>query len=116
MEQITGPIILIVLVILGFALFWARHLVYGHRTAASDDAMKLVLSIAGTVCLVIGVGGAVTHGLFILAPLGLLIVSAVAIMLITRYRTLERRSLLRCLSVAAEKGCTAQRSNTSICE
>lgn len=104
MEQATGPVILIGLVVLGFALFWARHLVYGHRTAASDDALKLILSIAGTVCMVIGVGGAVTHGLLVLAPIGLLIVAAVAIMLITRYRTLERRSLLRCLSVAAEKG------------
>jgi type II secretory pathway component PulF len=99
----TGPIILIGLVVLGFALLWSRHLAYRHRPAAADDAMKLILSIAAWVCVVTGIGGAVLQGLFVLSPVGIVIIACVAIMLVTRYRAMERRSLLRCLSLAAQK-------------
>jgi type II secretory pathway component PulF len=102
-QNASGPIILLGLVVLGFALFWARHLAYRHRPAASDDAMKLILSIAAWVCIAVGIGGAVLHGMVFLSPFGLAIVAGVAIMLVTRYRALERRALLRCLSAAAQK-------------
>jgi type II secretory pathway component PulF len=102
-DRATGPIILIALIVLGFALLWARHLAYRHRPAATDDAVKLILSIAAWVCILVGIGGVLLQGLFILSPLGILVVGCVAIMLVTRYRATERRSLLRCLSVAAHK-------------
>jgi type IV pilus assembly protein PilC len=103
-EQATGPVILVGLIVLGFALFWARHLVYRHRPAAADDAVKLMLSLAAWICIVVGLSGVVLQGLFVFSPVGLAIVAGVAIMLVTRYRALERRSLLRCLSIAAQKG------------
>lgn len=66
--------------------------------------MKLILSIAACVCIVVGISGVVLHGLYVVSPIGLLVVAGVALMLVTRYRALERRSLLRCLSIAAQKG------------
>lgn len=104
MQNATGPIILVGLIILGFALFWARHLAYRQRPGAADDAVRLILSIAACVCIVVGISGAVLAGMYVLAPIGIVVVAGVALMLVTRYRTLERRSMLRCLSVAAQKG------------
>lgn len=104
MQNIAGPIILGGLVVLGFALFWSRHMAYRHRPAMSDDALRLILSIAAWVCVITGFGGIILHGLTILSPIGLVVAAGVAIMLVTRYRAIERRSMLRCLSLAAQKG------------
>ena len=50
MDNIAGPVALIGFIALGVALFWSRHLLYRNRPAASDDAMKLNLSIIGWLC------------------------------------------------------------------
>lgn len=103
MPGVTGSFVLIGFIFIGFGLFWARQLVYRMRPA-SDEITRLVMSIAAAVCIAVGIGGGLLHSLHMLSVVGLVITVGVALMLVTRYRAIERRALLRCISVALQKG------------
>jgi type II secretory pathway component PulF len=101
--QYIGPISLMVLIPLGAALLWSVSLAYRARGLSVDDPLRLVLTFSGWALIILGLIGIVTHMLVVVAPLGWLIVFAIIAMAVARYRALERRSLLWCLSIAASK-------------
>ena len=104
MDKTFGPISLMGLILLGSALLWVMHLVYGLRRKRSDDVLRLVLNIAAWVMIIVGILGASMQVLLFFAPIGCAIILGILAMVVTRYRALERRSLLWCLSIAARKG------------
>jgi len=104
MDQTFGPISLIGLILLGIALLWVIRLAYGLRLTHSDDALRLVLNTAAWVMIIVGIIGASVQLLVFLAPVGCVIILGILAMVVTRYRALERRSLLWTLSLAAQKG------------
>jgi type II secretory pathway component PulF len=100
----AGPLALVGLILVGFAVLWARQLTYGNRVRRHQDPLRLMLSIGGSLLILVGVLGAAMHMTFILAPVAVVVVLMTALMLVMRYRALERRSLLKCVAIAAEKG------------
>lgn len=96
----STPLSLVGLIAMGFAVFWARQLCYRKRDGQYQDTMRLILGIIGSVLILIGLIGGATHLVFFMAPCVLIIIC----MLVMRYRTTERRTLLHCISVAAQKG------------
>jgi type II secretory pathway component PulF len=101
--QYVGAISLFLVIPLGFALLWAARVAYCGR-GTSDQAALWFLTIAGWACIVLGLVGTVVGQFLFLSPLGLVVVLVILLMALGRYRMLERRSLLWCLSVAAAKG------------
>jgi type II secretory pathway component PulF len=100
---IFGPLSLLVLIPMGVALLWAVQLLYRARGAA-DDPLRLILTLAGWIMIVVGLIGTATHLLFVVSPVGWIVVLMILAMAVARYRALERRSLLWSLALAAEKG------------
>jgi type II secretory pathway component PulF len=75
-----------------------------------------VLTFAGWALILLGLIGAVTHMLVVVAPLGWIVVLAIIAMAVARYRTLERRSLLWSFSVAASKGIPLEQAARAFAE
>ena len=101
--RLTGVINLASLTIVGMALLWTLQLVY-RRVPTSDDALRIMLTVAGWVLLFVGLlglmvgvagGWGVCLWLFTLAT---------ASMVVNRYRASERSALLWTLAIAAERG------------
>lgn len=101
MANAAGPFVLVGLILLGIAVLWARQLAYRNRQAHHQDAVRLVLSIGGNLLILVGILGVATHVFLVVAPLLMVIV---VLMLVMRFRSMERRMLLQCISVAAKKG------------
>jgi len=99
-----GTLSLLALVWVGISVLWAARLAYRHQGAAADDAVRLVLNIAGWALIIAGVLGVQVQVLVFLSPLGWLLTIAILMMAVGRYRTNERRALLQCVAVAAERG------------
>jgi type II secretory pathway component PulF len=104
MDNSAGPLALIGLILIGFALLWARQIVYRTQARQHRDVPRLVLSLAGSLLILVGLLGGAAHMTMLLAPLACGSMLIVVMMLVMRYRALERRSLLKYISVAAEKG------------
>jgi type II secretory pathway component PulF len=104
MEETVGPVALAGLVLLGVAVLWARQVAYRRRTAQQQDAMRLVLSISGSLLILVGLLGVVAHIVSVFIVIVAIILLGVLLMLVMRFRLLERRTLLQCISIAAEKG------------
>ena len=85
-------------------MLWARQVAYRTRAAHHQDAMRLILSIGGSLLVLVGVLGVVAHVVSVFIVIVAIVLLAVLLMLVMRFRLLERRTLLQCISVAAEKG------------
>jgi type IV pilus assembly protein PilC len=103
-ENAVGPVALIGLVLLGVALLWARQVAYRTRSAHHQDAMRLVLSISGSLLILVGILGVLAHVVSYFIIFVAIVMFGIVLMLIMRFRLLERRTLLQCISIAAEKG------------
>ncbi|MGE0760155.1 MAG: type II secretion system F family protein [Pirellulaceae bacterium] len=104
MTQGAGPIALVGLVFVGFALLWGRQWMYRNRTASHDDVLRLVMSLLGSLLVLVGLLGATAHMTLVFAPITCGLTLLVALTLVNRYRATERRALLRCIAIAADKG------------
>jgi type II secretory pathway component PulF len=104
MANAVGPVALIGLVVLGIAVLWARQVAYRTRAAHHQDALRLILSISGSLLILVGILGVAAHIVSFFIIIVALIMLGVTLMLVMRFRLLERRTLLQCISVAAEKG------------
>ena len=104
MNSPIGPLSLAGLVLLGVAVLWAMRLAYGARRSRSDDVLRLVLNISAWVLIIVGLIGGTIQLLLILAPIGCVVVLGILMMVVAQYRSLERRTLLWMLSIAARKG------------
>jgi hypothetical protein len=84
-------------------VLWARQVIYRLQPKNRQDVPRLVLSMGGSLLVLVGVLGAAAydHGA---APITCIVLLIIVLMLVMRYRALERRSLLKCISVAAQKG------------
>jgi type II secretory pathway component PulF len=93
----------IVLLVLGGALHWMLHLVYGGRRARSNDTLMLVLTITAWLLIMAGTLGPL---LLLGGAFGLILFVAffeIAIVAVEKYRDVEKRSLMWVLAVAAER-------------
>jgi len=98
-----NPLNFMPLLLLGVALHWALHLIYGGRRRKADDAMLLVLTIAAWLLVLVGLLAPIA-GLTILGVPAVLIALVVIAVVVGKYRFNERRSLLWTLAVSAERG------------
>jgi type II secretory pathway component PulF len=93
----------IVLLLLGGALHWSLHLVYGGGRARANDVLNLVLT--NTAWLMI-MAGALGPLLMLGGLLGLVLFLAffvITMIVVEKYRDVEKRSLMWVLAVAAER-------------
>jgi type IV pilus assembly protein PilC len=117
MDEALGPLSVFGSVILGIALLWSVRLVYGNRRDTSDDALRLVLTIAGWTLIHLSVisivaqvfSGAPNNAVDVVAFMFIVtIMSGVALtvfaMVVGRFRVLEWRSLMWSLAAGAERG------------
>ncbi len=119
MADAFGPLSVVGSLILGIALLWAVRLAYSARPVNSDDALRLVLTIAGWTLIHLAVVSVISQTFFFLSPgsrgvdvLGFMIAVLmtatmgwlVFAMAVGRYRLLEWRSLMWSLSAGAERG------------
>lgn len=104
MNAPIGTLSLIVLIWIGIAVLWALRLAYRRRGAQADDPMRLILTISGWVLIMTGIIGTATQMLVFIAPLGWLVILDTVFISVSRYRAGERRTLMRCLAAAAERG------------
>lgn len=104
--NVSGPIGLVGLVFLGIAVFWARQMLYGTRGDHHQNTTRLVLGITATTLVLVGLLGVMAHLTLILAPF----LMAIVCMQVMRYRSMERRMLVNCISVAARKGIPIQQA------
>jgi type II secretory pathway component PulF len=119
--MILGPISVLGAIVLGAALLWSARLVYGERQSNPNDAVRLVMTIAGWTLIQIGILSVAAQVIFVVPEpsLGLahwiismgiggillipVILAALGIA-VARYRTLEWTSLMWLLSAASERG------------
>ncbi len=99
-----GSIHLFVLIWIGVAVLWSLRLAYRQRGAVGDDSIRLILTIAGWALILFGILGSAMQAFVFGAPLAWLVILAVIIMAVGRYRHAENRTLLWCLAAAAERG------------
>ena len=119
--MILGPISVLGAIVLGAALLWSARLVYGERQSNPNDAVRLVMTIAGWTLIQIGILSVAAQVIFVvpepslgLAPWiismgigGILLIPVILAALgiaVARYRTLEWTSLMWLLSAASERG------------
>ncbi|MDA1055299.1 MAG: type II secretion system F family protein [Planctomycetota bacterium] len=102
--EVFGSISLFVLIVIGVALLWSIRLAYRKRGAASDDALRLILTVAGWVLILSGILGTTMQAFLFGAPFSWIVILAIVIMAVSRYRGAENRTLLWCLAAAAERG------------
>ncbi|MEX2176066.1 MAG: type II secretion system F family protein [Pirellulaceae bacterium] len=106
MGDTLGPFNLILLALPGVAIKIAVRSLYGRRSFAAADPVKILLSVASNVMLVLALLGGVV-GLvgfwWMLIPVGI-IFGVVALMAIDRFRHGEHRALVWTLAAAAQRG------------
>ncbi|MCA9121831.1 MAG: type II secretion system F family protein [Planctomycetaceae bacterium] len=102
--KIFGSIHLFVLIWIGVAVLWSLRLAYRRRGAAADDSIRLILTIAGWVLILAGILGTAIQGFIFAGPLSWIVILAIIMMAVGRYRGAENRTLLWCLAAAAERG------------
>lgn len=102
--ETLGPLNTIGLLILGAALLWSVHLVYGARRRGGDDLMWRVLVVTGWLLILAGCLGMLVGMLSWIAIGFWLMLIVVLLMALGKYQDAERKSLLWVLAVAAEKG------------
>lgn len=100
----TGTLSLLVLIWIGIAVLWSVRLAYRKRRATADDPVRLVLTIAGWLLILVGILGTAFQTFFIFAPIAWAIVLDTVLLSVANYRQAERRTLLRCLAAAAQRG------------
>jgi type II secretory pathway component PulF len=113
MDHTLGPFNLVLLALPGVALKVAVRIMYGRRQYAASDPLKVLLTVASTLLLVLaGLGG--TLGIigiptslgaiiFLWLPI-LCVVTIVTLMVIDRSRHAEHRALVWSLATAAQRG------------
>lgn len=99
-----GSIHLFVLIWIGVAVLWSLRLAYRKRGAVGDDSIRLILTIAGWVLILFGILGTAMQAFVFGAPFAWVVILAIVIMAVGRYRHSENRTLLWCLAAAAERG------------
>lgn len=99
---IFGSIHLFVLIWIGVAVLWSLRLAYRKR-GASDDSLRLILNMAGWILILAGILGTALQGFIIAGPLSWIVILAIVLMAVGRYRGAENRTLLWCLAAAAER-------------
>ncbi|MEO8494094.1 MAG: type II secretion system F family protein [Planctomycetota bacterium] len=102
--EVFGSISLFVLIWIGVAVLWSLRLAYRKRGAAADDAVRLILTVAGWVMILAGILGTAMQAFIFGTPLSWVVILAIIIMAVGRYRSAENRTLLWCLAAAAERG------------
>ncbi len=102
--DVFGSIHLFVLTIIGVAVLWSLRLAYRKRGASADDSVRLILTVAGWVLILGGILGTALQAFLYGAPLSWVVILAIVIMAVGRYRGAENRTLLWCLAAAAERG------------
>jgi type II secretory pathway component PulF len=106
MGETLGPFNLILLALPGIALKLAVRIMYGRRAYAAADPLKILLSVAGTLMIVLAVLGAII-GLvgvwWMLIPV-LVVFGVVMLMAYDRFRRGEHRALVWTLATAAQRG------------
>lgn len=132
MNQTAGPISLLVLIALGIGVLWSVRLAYRAHGASSDDVVRLVLTIAGWLLILVGLLGTAVQvtgisavlmsagsaielvAALILAAFPCGIVLAIASMAVGRFRSLESRAYVKCLSAAAVKGIPLEQASRAM--
>ncbi len=102
--NLFGSISLFVLIWIGVAVLWSLRLAYRKRGAASDDALRLILTIAGWALILFGILGTALQAFVFGGPFSWIVILAIIMMAVGRYRSSENRTLLWCLAAAAERG------------
>ena len=102
--EIFGSIHLFVLIWVGVAVLWALRLAYRKRGAVADDSLRLILTMAGWILILGGILGTAMQAFLYGAPIYWLVILAIVMMAVGRYRSAENRTLLWCLAAAAERG------------
>ena len=106
MGDTLGPFNLILLALPGIALKLAVRIMYGRRAYAAADPLKILLSVAGTLMIVLAILGAII-GLvgvwWMLIPV-LVVFGVVLLMAYDRFRRGEHRALVWTLAAAAQRG------------
>jgi general secretion pathway protein F len=100
-NEFLGPITLVLLVIPAIALRIAVRALYGRRSLASADPMRILLSLASTIMFVLAALGIAAGVWILIIPLPIVAV-VVMLMVVTRSRQAEHRALLSSLAVAAQ--------------
>jgi type II secretory pathway component PulF len=105
-DESLGPFNLVLLALPGLALKLAVRIMYGSRAYAVADPLKILLSVASTVLIVLAILGA-TIGLvglwWTLIPI-IIIFGIALLMAFDRHRHGEHRALVWTLASAAERG------------
>jgi MSHA biogenesis protein MshG len=104
MDNALGPLSLFVLILIGVAMLWSIRLSYRTRLGVADDAVRLILTIAGWVLILVGILGTATQAFIFAAPMAWIVILAIVIMAVGRYRTAENYALVWSLCAAAERG------------
>ncbi|MEX0820421.1 MAG: type II secretion system F family protein [Pirellulaceae bacterium] len=99
-----GSIHLFVLIWIGVAVLWSLRLAYRKRGAVADDSVRLIMTIAGWVLILTGILGTTVQMFVFGGPFSALVIVAIILMVVGRYRAAENRTLLWCLAAAAERG------------
>ena len=102
--NVFGSIHLFVLIWIGVAVLWSVRLAYRNRGAVADDSLRLILTIASWVLILAGILGTALQGFLFAGPLAWIVILAIVMMAVGRYRGAENRTLLWCLAAAAERG------------
>src|SRR5687768_14435109 len=106
MGDSLGPFNLVFLALPGLALKFAVRIMYGRRAYAAADPLKILLSVSGTLLIVLAVLGGIIGlvGLWwMLIPFTIITV-IVLLMALDRYRHGEHRALIWTLASAAQRG------------
>ena len=102
--NVFGSIHLFVLIWIGVAVLWSVRLAYRSRGAVADDSIRLILTMAGWILILAGVLGTAMQGFIFAGPFAWIVILAIVLMAVGRYRGAENRTLLWCLAAAAERG------------
>lgn len=102
--NVFGSIHLFVLIWIGVAVLWSVRLAYRSRGAVADDSIRLILTMAGWILILAGVLGTAMQGFIFAGPFAWVVILAIVLMAVGRYRGAENRTLLWCLAAAAERG------------
>lgn len=104
------------MMIAGLGILWAQSQRQARGRAASPGRLAEAVSAIGCVLLVLGLFAAVglmTHLFFVVAWIA---TAVVLVSLLYRYRSVERRSLLWMLMLAAERGIPLERAARAFAE
>jgi general secretion pathway protein F len=106
MGETLGPFNMVLLALPGIALKIAVRIMYGRRSYAAADPLKILLSVAGTLLIVLAILGAIIGlvGLWIMLIPVAVVFGVVLLMAYDRFRQGEHRALVWTLASAAQRG------------